>query len=328
LHTVHRTSYAVSKGEGLLEDIDNDWMAGLDWSKYRRPAADYVSDTIMLAGVVDMFARQVCGPYPTGIEFFLSKAGNTPPGSVVPAEDAFAPDGTPFHSVHKRLDTIMRSHADDLEVPIARPDVIGRDEWARIHDTGMDRWNLGLGARRAVAGLAPIVTRLAAEERLECHARPIHGGPKTISINGREWWDLDPEQSVRRIASSGLNLSKPYDPYAEPDHIIFVSPTGLQKVILDSAREHYVATAFREHGEWAVRRKVDYYAVQVAEVTAFLVTMMNSGNCETFTNRDFEAEVSLEFGSRGLGRCFERAKAAAVADAARSRFAKRRASRL
>ena len=305
-------------------DTDNDWIAGLDWSKYRRPAADYVSDKIMLAGVIDMLARQVCGPYPSGIEFFLSKAGKTPPGPVVAADEAFAQDGTPVHSVHRRLDSLMRSHADDLEVGIARPDVISRDEWERIFDAGQDPWNEGLGARRAIAGLAPLFARLAAEERVQCHARPMNGGPTTTLINGREWWDLDPEQAVRRIAASGLNLSNPYDPHAAPDHNIFVSFEGLQAVILDAADKHYVATSFREHGDWAVRRKVDYYAVQIAEVTAMLVSMMDSGKCETFTNKDWETAVQSKFGTRGLGRCFERAKASAVADPTRRRFAKRR----
>ncbi len=309
-------------------DTDNDWMAGLDWSKYRRPAADHVSQNIMLAGVVEMLARQVCGPYPTEITFFLSKAANTPPGRVVAAEKAFSSDGTPIHSIHQRLDSLMRSHAEDLEVGIARPDAISQDEWERIFDAGEDPWNEGLGARRAIAGLAPIFARLAAEERVECHARPINGWPETTPINGRKWWDLDPEQAVRRIAACGLNLSKPYDPHAKPDHNIFISSGGLQTVILETAGKHYVATAFQEYGDWAVRRKVDYYAVQVAEVTSFLITMMNSGRCEAFRNEDFEKAVQAEFGSRGLGRCFERAKANAVADPTRERFAKRRPNRL
>lgn len=310
----------------VLQDIDGDkdWIAGLDWSKYRRRHEDYVGEGFFLPGVVEMFARQVCAPYPDEIDFFLSNAGNTPPGRVVQVHEAFTADGAPLHSVHQRLDALMRSHADDLEVAIARPDSISQAEWAAIMDAGQDEWALGQGARRAIDGIAPIIARLAAEERISCLARDRNDSRRTKVITGREWWDLDPEQAIRRIASGGLNLEAPFDPDAPPDHHVFVTRDGLQNAIADAQRTEYVAIAFVEFGKWAIRRRADHYAVHVAEVTEFLIGLMNSGAFETAINEDFEYEVEKEFGKRGLGRCFERAKAAAIADESRARFGKRR----
>jgi len=305
-------------------DGDRDWIAGLDWSKYRRPHTDYVGEGFFLPGVVEMFARQVCAPYPDEIDFFLANAGNTPPGRVVPAEDAFAADGSPLFSVHQRLNTLMRSHADELEVAIARADMISREEWTAVMDAGQDDWALGQGARRAVDGLAPIIARMAAEKKILCHARDRTDSGKTTDITGREWWDLDPEQAIRRIASGGINVADPFGPDAVPDHHIFVTRDGLQNAITEAQRTEYVAIAFVEFGKWAIRRRADHYAVQVAEVTEFLIGLMDSGNYETAINEDFEYEVKAEFGVRGLGRCYERAKAAAIAEEKRARFGKRR----
>ncbi|WP_230770229.1 hypothetical protein [Sphingomonas sp. Leaf4] len=305
-------------------DGDNDWISTLDWSAYRRPHTDYVSKAFFLPGVAEMFARHLCAPWPTEIDLFLSHAGNTPPGRIVQAEDAFAADGTPIHSVHRRLDATMRAHADDLEIAIARSDVITFAEWQEICDAGDDLWHLGQGARRAVNGLAPIIARLAAEERIRCHARPINGGGDRIPIVGRTWWDMDPEQAVRRMAAAAIDPSSPFDEHARPTHRIFVEREGLQNAIYDAQRKEYVAIAFLEFGRWALRRPADHYAVQVAEVTAFLVQLMESGHYEHAINEDFQFEVEQKFGKPGLGRCYERAKAAAIADERRARFGRRR----
>lgn len=315
----------LKRGWGLHDvDSENEWLATLDWSAYRRPHTDWVGDGVFLPGVVDMFASQVCAPYPSGIELFLGHAGNTPPGRMILAEEAFAHDGTPLHSVHQRLDALVRAHADDLEVAIARPDVITFAEWDAVVDAGQEPWTVGQGARRALAGIAPIIARLAAEKRISCHARHRKDSNKKVDITGPEWWDLDPQQAVRRIASGGINLAAPYDPDAETDHLIFVSRDGLQNAIAETQSKEYVAIAFLEYGKWALRRRLDHYAVQVEEVADFLIGLMNSGRFESATNEDFMHEVSKEFGSRGLARVYERAKAIAINDPERARFGKRR----
>lgn len=307
------------------DDHDHDWMAGLDWSMHRRPYEDYVSEMLVLSGVVDLLGQYVLEPHPS-TPFFIADAGNTPSGPLVDIEDAFSADGTPIHSVHAHLGSLMRSHANELGITIKNPDFISLAEWKAVLIAGScsGYWSFGEGARLAVAGLAPMIARLAAEERILTYARPIGGGPTLLPITGRKWWDLDPEQAVRRLASCSLAYEAPFDASAIPNHMIFVSRTNLNSVLIEAARRKPVYIAFLEYGDWASKRTVNQYAVQTAEVTAFLISLMESGEVEHFNNQDFKTAVQDEFGVRGLGRCFERAKAAAIADPSRARFGKRR----
>ncbi|WP_343762968.1 hypothetical protein [Sphingomonas molluscorum] len=304
-------------------DIDSEWIADLDWSRHRIGERAYLGGKIILTSVVDMLVKHVCAPPPEG-DSFLANAGNTPPGRIVDSEGAFNADGTPIHSVHRRLDSLMRSHADDLEIGITSPDMITRDEWDAIIFEGQGYWSDGVGARYAANAVAPILARMAYDKQISCFARRINGSPDPEDISGPEWWDLLPDQAVRRIATSGLNLARPMDADAPIDHLIFVSRDGLQNALIEAARKNYVELGASELGPWGFRRSVDYYAVQRAEVAEFLIQLMDSGEWEYATNSDFEAAVQAEFGTRGLGRCYERAKAIAVSDNKRSRFKKRR----
>lgn len=314
--------------DGWVErfDRDNEWMAGLDWSRHRHRASDYVSDRLLLSGVAKIFADHLCAPSYPEMTDFLAQAGNTPAGGMVGAEEAFGPDGAPIHSIHARLASTARRHADEHGVGIASADVVTRDEWEAIVEHAAPYWGWGVGARRAVARLAPIIAGLAAREEIACFARPVGGGARdaAIRISGPDWWDIDPDMAVRRFAACGLNLKSPFDAGAPIDHLVFVARNGLQNVAIDTARKHYVPTAALEYGDHILKRRVDHYAVQTEEVAAFLIALMDSGECENWTNLTFQCAVQDEFGKRGLGRCYERAKAMAIEDEKRSRFGRRR----
>ncbi|MBM7406387.1 MULTISPECIES: hypothetical protein [Sphingomonas] len=308
-------------------DLHNEWMTSLDWSRHARHATEYISMKEMLSGVLDKLARHVCAPYPDGLEFFLSQAGNKPAGQIVPAEEAFTEDGRPIYSVHRRLDALMRAHADDWSIGILEPDVISWDEWERIIDAGSDYWETGIGARRAIAGITPVFCRLAAEEVIKCHARPFGGGAETVEISGRKWWDLDPDQAIRRVASCSLNLSRPFDADAQPDHLIFVSRIGLDRALIEAARRSYVQiVALDDLPPWTIKRQVDRGQIDKEAVARYLISLMDSGDYENAKNQDFEAAVEDVFGARALGRCYQEAKARAIAadDGKRARFGKRR----
>ncbi|PCG15759.1 hypothetical protein [Sphingomonas adhaesiva] len=301
-------------------DADNDWMAGLDWSRHRRAGSDWVSEHLMLSGVVDVFARAFCAPYPETIDHFIGQAQNTPPGPIVEADEAFTEAGEPVHSVHARLSALMRRHADDLSIGIVAADAITRDEWERIIEAGRLPWSIGQGARRAVAGLAPVIARMARAGEIRCFIRRVGGGE--LRPLDREAWEIDYEAAVRRIAACGLAEQRPFDPSAGIDHLIFVD-RDLHKAVIRNARQSYVPVAGLELGPWAMKRKVDHYAIQVREVAEFLASLMTDERLG-WTNRDFQAAVQDRFGVRGLGRCYEKARQIATEDESRRRFRKRR----
>lgn len=307
----------------LDSDVQNEWMAALDWSAHGPARDGNVSRHLFLAEAVELLARNVCGPWPL-IPHFLAHAGNPTTLETVDEGDAFEGDGSseddgrPIQDVHERLGGTMRRLAERHGVAIASDDAMTRSEWATIHHEAAWTWSVGVGARRAVAGVAPLFARMAFDRRITVLARPVGGGTQYVDAGGPEWWEIGGGQAVRRLAACGLALDDPYAEEAPATHHLFVSHDGYQAALIETARRSYVNTI---NVDVRVRREVDYYAVQTSEVAKFLVALMVPANA-SMTNDDFMRAVEAEFGSRGLGRVFTKAKALAVAHEGCERFGK------
>ena len=298
----------------MFDDAAIAWMQDLDWSFYRRARFGVISRRIFLPRLVEMFAEQICAPWP-GTDYFLGEAGNpfTPP--IVDVDEAFmssAPDfeKIPVHSHHARFDALVRKEADRFGLPILSADRIEYNEWDAITLEQMLANGDGIGARRALHAVAPIIAEAAMTGKVVTWARPTGGGDDRAEQMTPGMWDLDEDALYRRFAACGLCFDRPHDPDADVDHFIFADAAGLQNTILQSARQNYAPIALDPHIH-RLRRRVDYYAVLVEEVEAFLVTTLEKAS-PAIGNDTLKDLVRAEFGESATGKIFERAKAAAV----------------
>ena len=301
----------------MFDDAALDWMAELDWSRHGRIGPQHLSKHMFMATVADIVGKAVCAPWPD-IPFFLERARNPSPGPMVTADRAFDADGSPKAKVQDRLADLVRDHADSFDVPIASADRITYDEWRSVEASGAIAWSEGEGARRAAAGIAPLVAEMAAKGRITTWARPKGGGDDRATQIPADLWLVDPEIAIRRLASCGLNWDRPFDEEASVDRLIFVETAKLQNTIIEFARPNYVSIAFPEEG---IRRDVDHYAVDVRAVATLLESLMPPERAH-WRNLDFEAEVARQFTDRALGRVYERAKRVATSHPDRKMFSR------
>jgi hypothetical protein len=292
----------------MHEDDANAWMAGLDWSLYRRSRQGFLSQRLFLPRAIEMFGEQICAPWPQ-TDFLIGEAGNEHREPIVDSSEAFLEDGTPVHSLHAAFSPAVRREAERFALPIVSADAITQDEWESIYVEHSLANGLGMAARRAVAGLAPIIAKAAMEERIATWARPLGGGDARSVPITPDMWDLDYDTLIRRFAACGLSIDHPHDAQAPVNHLIFVDHAKLQNEIIHLARENYVPIAFSDERLW---RRVDHYAVIVDEVAAFLVELMSRPD-HVLNNEQLKGVVENRFGRSAGGRVFERAKAIAVA---------------
>lgn len=304
-------------------NIANDWMAGFDWSRHQVRASTYISDSLLLSGFTEVFAKAICGFYPEDDSLLLGYGSTEPPGSVVTAKRAFTPDGRPIYSIHNRLAPIMRRHADNFNIGVAEPDLINPQEWNEILSSGLIPWNLANTSRHIVAEISPIIAQMAFDQKIILKARPLGGG-FPVDFFSKDLWGIDRDVSIHRVITCGINYNNPFDRNAPIDHLLYVERKDMQTAILAEAKKDYIAAVGAEFGKFVFRRKIDYVAVQIEEVTTFLIDRMNDAECAFWTNRNFKDAVEDEFGTRGLGRCFEQAKRRATQDPSRKRFNLRR----
>lgn len=299
-----------------IDDDDLVWIADLDW-KAHGPARDgYVSRHMFLAEAAEILGRRVCGIWP-GPPHFLRMAEYPPPDGIVEADDAFDARGEPKAHVHDEAREAMLAHASSLLVPLRDASSIERSEWATIEERALLHWDDGTGARRAAAGIARVFARLAFQKEIDVYARPFDG--KGYVRLGPEFWDIDDDQAIRRLAACALSLEGPRDPAAQPDHRIFVSHDRFNLAIERAARRWYVPVCALEMGE--LERDEDHLAVNVSEVANFLIGLMVPEHSD-WNDARFQVAVQDEFGSRALGVVYQRAKARAVAHPSRAYFGK------
>ena len=310
-----------------MMDYDDEisWIARLDWHAHRPAGGGYLSNRLFFASVGEIAGSIICEPWPLSHDHLLRHASNDHPGRMLQADHAFESDGAPIHSIHAALAENVRHHAERMLVPIKSPDTITFDEWQAVFDAGEDAWDLGLGARRAAAGIGPFLAKLAFEGSIRCWGRAIGGGDEDSIELGRKYWDIDPDLAIRRLASCGLDPKNPYDAAAEITHRIFVDDGGLQNAMVRGSRTTYVPTAHLELGPWAVRRQVDYHTVTRQAVVDFLISRMTDENLHWNHDR-FKRAVQDEFGVRGLGRTYEQARRIATDHPDRRRFNVRRSN--
>jgi hypothetical protein len=315
----------MTRNTARMLDYDDEiaWISQLDWTSHRSTSDGYLSRRLFLSSVAEVAGRLICEPWPLVGQHLLRHASNDHPGRMLQAVHAFDSDGGPIHSIHAALADDVRRHAERMLIPIRSSEKITFEEWQAVLDAGEDDWDLGLGARRAAAGIGPFLAKLAFDREIRCWARRKGGGDAEAVEIGPSYWDIDPELAIRRLASCGLDPARPYDADAEITHRIFVDDGGLQNALIKGSRTTYVATANLELGPWAIRREVDYYAVTTQAVVDFLISRMTDKNLH-WTGDMFKAAIVEEFGNRGLGRVYEKARRIATSHPDRERFKVRR----
>jgi len=299
-----------------IDDEDLVWMADLDWKAHGPARVGYIARDMFLAEAAETLGRRICGVWPVA-HYFLRMAEYPPTAEMVDVDEAFDSDGHPIEGVHAREHGVMLAHAVSLDVALRDADAIGRAEWASIVQRARQQWDDGTGARRAAAGIARAFARLAFEDEIDVFARPFDGAGYVRL--GPEFWEIDDEQAIRRLASCALSVDRPYDPSALPDHRIFVGHDRYARATDRAARRWYVPVCALEMGE--LLREEDHVSVRVSEVAHFLAGLMVPANSDWNDNR-FKDAVQAEFGSRGKGVVYDRAKARAVAHPDREYFGK------
>lgn len=297
-----------------INDEDLFWMADLEWKAHGPAREGYISEHMFMAEAAEMLGRRICGVWP-GPVHFLRMAEYPPPAAMTEADEAFDAAGNPIRDIHDREHDVMLAHALSLDVPLRDADVIERAEWASIVEKARQEWDDGTGARRAAAGIARAFARLAFEGEIDVHARPFH--KKEYITLGPEFWEVDDEQAIRRLAACALSIDRPYDPSAQPNHRIFVGHARYAHAIARAARRWYVPVCALEMGE--LPRDEDHNSVRISEVAHFLAGLMVPANSDWNDDR-FKDAVQDKFGSGGLGVVYVRAKAKAVAHPDRRYF--------
>lgn len=294
------------KNVDLPEETDLEWLAELDWQAHGPARNDHPSRHLFLAEAAELIGQSICGIWP-GIPHFLTMAGLPAVGQISHPDDAFS-SGTPIPEVHLREHGAMRRHAERLGVPISSERCITLEEWEAILVAGDPDWDVGQAARQAAVGIAQVFARMVVKQEADVFYRPVGGG-KPVPVDDIDLWEIDNDLAIKRLAVCGLSLERPFDPDAPIDHFIFVSHNRLAQAIGLASRRTYVPLSSPEHH---LQRDSDYLAVQVSEVSKFLNELMVPENYD-WNNDRFKRAVMAEFGSRGMGRVFEDAKAAAVA---------------
>ncbi|MFV0622656.1 hypothetical protein ACBY01_01415 [Sphingomonas sp. ac-8] len=296
-----------------IDDEDLFWMADLDWKAHGPAREGYIGRDMFLAEAAELLGKRICGIWP-GLVHFLRMAEYPPPSDIVEADEAFGADEKPIPGIYDREHGVMLAHAVSLDVPLHDADDIDRAEWALIVDKARQQWDDGLGARRAAAGIARAFARLAFEEEIDVHARPF--GDKGYVRLGPEFWEVDDEQAIRRLAACALSIDRPYEPAAQPDHRIFVGHNRYARAIDRASRRWYVPVCALDE---ELKRDEDQTSVRVSEVAHFLAGLMVPANSD-WNDERFKDAVQAEFGSGGLGVTYNRAKAKAVAHPDRRYF--------
>lgn len=285
-------------------------MAGLDWSRHGeiRDLDVCPADTIPLATAIERLARHAIDVWPDGddSDLFLSLAGTRPHGGWPPSEIAFDDDDRPIDAIHRMHAAAVVAEAQLLAIPIVSEAAVTRAEWEQIEAKLGDSFEWGVGARRAWSRLAPAFAAAASRGEVATYVRRINGGrSRTFEA---KYWAIDFETAVRRAATGTVCMrdeDTPFDPFAKPDHRIFVGQIGLEPALQSIARENAISVLdLGPNGR--LPRPIDDAMPQERKLVDRLVQLMSGVDPTQTRKEDLQTTLGSDFGVELEVRAFAR----------------------
>lgn len=260
----------------------------LDWSRHRPFAGrGELGPGVFLADAVNIFGEALLEAWSNNETSIIDAPA--PMDVYLPSPESAFEDGVPVFGIHRTFgptvrrvmspgawqdialrlqdhEAWLRSHVLDRDgvTPVSAPalrarngedldDPITEDNWQAAYENIVLEHGFRNWALKAVSIVSHAVAELARRPQGEAgsvvtYARPIAGGPSVVL--DPVLWNASYEIRMRRLATCGLNLTRPFDPLAEIDHLIFIEEDGLTATVELYAAMNRVPAIPPDHPWW------------------------------------------------------------------------------